>query len=470
MDRAACSIVSTALAVFVLSCGNGAPGQDLPGVTEEGVQKFAVSLRGEDIGYMELTVDKVSEGSLLVTQRTTWDLLLMGNRKQIDMSLMARADTGLNMRRLDFVLSDGSATIRTSTVRSGGDLSTVIESSGRESSMSSSFEGDYLPAILDLACARMSWREGQVRTFPAFDPATGTVSGAEVNCVGFEPQEFLGDTVRTTVLQISHLGTITKMWAHGGQIVREEESGYGLRMERVPPGQTGDARSTSDLYEMFAVRSDPIENPRELGTRTYRLEGEIDWDRFVLDYPPVQSTEGIEVTITTGLPRETVPLPVENTEMSPYLRPEPLIQSDDRAVMRLADSLTAGVEDSWEAALRINGYVDRAVINSPTVSLPSAVEVLENMRGDCNEHTILFVALARAAGIPAEVCAGVVYLDRAFGYHAWPMVWVGEWVPMDPTLGQPVADPTHIILAQGSLESQYVIASAMGRLSIKVVR
>jgi hypothetical protein len=46
------------------------------------------------------------------------------------------------------------------------------------------------------------------------------------------------------------------------------------------------------------------------------------------------------------------------------------------------------------------------------------------------------------------------------------MVWVGEWVPMDPTLGQSVADPTHIILAEGSLESQYVINSVMGRLSI----
>lgn len=462
-------MLMAALIAFVLSCGTGAQETDGPRVAEEGIQKFAVSLRGEDIGYMELLIDKVGQDSLIVSQETSWDLILMGTRRQIDMSLMARADTGLDMRRLDFVLSDGSATIRTSTERSGSQLSTVIESSGRESSMGSSFEGDYLPAIVDIACARMSWEEGESRTFPAFDPATGTVSQAEVSCLGFEPRELLGDTVRTAVLEISHMGTLTKVWAHRGQIVREEERGYGLVMERVPPGQTGDARSTSDLYEMFAVRSDPIDDPRRLGTRTFRLEGEIDWSRFVLDYPPVQTAESITVTVTTGLPEETVSLPVDDPDMEPYLIPEPLIQSDDPAVVELADSLTEGVPDAWDAALRINGYVDRAVLNSPTVSLPSAVEVLENMRGDCNEHTILFVALARAAGIPAKVCAGVVYLDRAFGYHAWPMVWVGQWVPMDPTLGQAVADPTHIILAQGSLESQYVIASAMGRLSIRVV-
>lgn len=105
--------------------------------------------------------------------------------------------------------------------------------------------------------------------------------------------------------------------------------------------------------------------------------------------------------------------------------------------------------------------------NSPTISLPSAVDVMENLRGDCNEHTILTVALARAAGLPARICAGIVYLDGSFGYHAWPVIWVGEWVKMDPTFGQYVADATHIILATGDLESQYVVNSAIGRLSVR---
>ena len=111
--------------------------------------------------------------------------------------------------------------------------------------------------------------------------------------------------------------------------------------------------------------------------------------------------------------------------------------------------------------------MDINIVNNPTVSLPSAVEVLENLRGDCNEHTILFVAIARAAGIPSRPCAGVVYLDGTFGYHAWPLVWVGEWVEMDPTFGQDVADATHIILAAGDIEAQYVINSVIGRLSIR---
>jgi transglutaminase-like putative cysteine protease len=45
----------------------------------------------------------------------------------------------------------------------------------------------------------------------------------------------------------------------------------------------------------------------------------------------------------------------------------------------------------------------------PTVSLPSAREVLRTKVGDCNEHTALYVAMARAAGLPARIAVGLAY-------------------------------------------------------------
>jgi transglutaminase-like putative cysteine protease len=66
---------------------------------------------------------------------------------------------------------------------------------------------------------------------------------------------------------------------------------------------------------------------------------------------------------------------------------------------------------------------------------------------------------------------GVVWSDEleAFAYHAWPEVWVGRWVWMDPTLGQPVADATHIKLASGGLESWPRVLAFLGRLRLEVV-
>ena len=250
--------------------------------------------------------------------------------------------------------------------------------------------------------------------------------------------------------------------------MKEVETGLGMVMTRVPPGQSGQVLATRDLYEVFSVSTTPITSPRSTGTRTYILEGEIDWDLFDLDLPPVQEASGCTLTVTTGIPGLVQPFPPSvPEELLQYTVPEAMVQCDDPTLAALADSITAGSSDSWEAARRISSWVDGAVENSPTVSLPSAVDVMDNLRGDCNEHTILMVALARAAGLPARVCAGIVYIDRAFGYHAWPMVWVGEWVEMDPTFGQYVADATHIVLATGSLESQYVINTAIGRLSVR---
>jgi len=457
-----------ALAAAAVSCGSA--GGPAPSGAERGVQKFAVTLQGRDVGYMTLQVEELPSGSLLVTQSTEWTMRLMGTQSSVSMESEAVTDSSLNLGRMEFNMSDGSAEIRATTVRGDGVLEHTIHSAGREASFRREFEGDYIPALLDLAVAGMDWEEGQVRTLPAFDPSAGVVSEAEVTCLGFEDTDLLGEGVTAARLQVRHMGMTTDMLVSDGQIISEEEGGYGMRMTRVPPEQGGEVVVDTDLYDLYAVSSTVIDNPRRPGTRRFALEGDIDWSAFRMDYPPLQSFDGSVVTVISEKPDTTVGLPVESPEFAQYLQPEPMIQSDDPAVVRLADSLTDGAEDAWEAALRLNEYVDLAVRDNPTVSLPSTVEVLESMRGDCNEHTILYVGLARAAGIPARVCAGLVYLDASFGYHAWPMVWVGEWVAVDPTLSQEVADPTHIILAVGDLEAQYVIAQAMGRLSIREVR
>ena len=88
--------------------------------------------------------------------------------------------------------------------------------------------------------------------------------------------------------------------------------------------------------------------------------------------------------------------------------------------------------------------------------------------GDCNEHTYLFVALARSVGIPAQIRIGLVFSRGAFYYHAWPSVWVGEWLEMDPTLEQPVVDATHLALLEGELDKQLELMKVIGRLSARV--
>ncbi|GAB6267835.1 MAG: hypothetical protein STSR0002_05750 [Smithella sp.] len=50
---------------------------------------------------------------------------------------------------------------------------------------------------------------------------------------------------------------------------------------------------------------------------------------------------------------------------------------------------------------------------------------IQNKAGDCNEHSILTVALLRSAGIPAQMEAGLVYLHGRFYWHAWNVLYLG---------------------------------------------
>jgi transglutaminase-like putative cysteine protease len=104
-----------------------------------------------------------------------------------------------------------------------------------------------------------------------------------------------------------------------------------------------------------------------------------------------------------------------------------------------------------------------------TFSVPSAVQVLRTRRGDCNEHTQLYVALARATGIPARIATGLAYVRGKFYYHAWPEVWLDDWVPVDPTFGQFPADAAHLRFVVGGLGRQTELLRLIGNLEIQVV-
>ena len=118
-----------------------------------------------------------------------------------------------------------------------------------------------------------------------------------------------------------------------------------------------------------------------------------------------------------------------------------------------------------DKAERLTRYVNALLDKKPTVSLPSALEVLRTKVGDCNEHTALYVAMARAAGIPRASRSGwyVRGAQGAFYYHAWPEVYLEEsagrglWLPVDPTLNQFPADGTHLRLVRGGLDEQAAI-------------
>ena len=136
---------------------------------------------------------------------------------------------------------------------------------------------------------------------------------------------------------------------------------------------------------------------------------------------------------------------------------------------RQAADIIGDERDALGAAGLIKQWVYRTIEKKPTLSIPSALDVLKLKVGDCNEHTVLYVALCRAAGIPSRFCAGLVYSQGSFYYHAWAEVFAGRWVSVDPTLDQLPADATHIRLVEGELDRQLEIVRLIGVLKVEVI-
>jgi transglutaminase-like putative cysteine protease len=162
-------------------------------------------------------------------------------------------------------------------------------------------------------------------------------------------------------------------------------------------------------------------------------------------------------------------------DVSRYLAAEPLLESDDPEIRAEADRAVRGISDDRARAERLTRYVNGLLDKKPTVSLPSAREVLRTKVGDCNEHTALYVAMARSIGLPSRIAVGLVFIHGAFYYHAWPEVYIAEgpsrglWLPVDPTLNQFPADATHLRLARGGLDRQAAVLPLIGRLRMTVL-
>jgi transglutaminase-like putative cysteine protease len=147
----------------------------------------------------------------------------------------------------------------------------------------------------------------------------------------------------------------------------------------------------------------------------------------------------------------------------------PLIQSDDPRIIETARRIVGNTTNPVEAAQKINDWVYRTLEKDITLSVPSALQVLDAKQGDCNEHTVLFVALARAVGLPTRTAVGLVNVRGRFYYHAWPEVYYNGWVAVDPTLGQYPADASHLRFLIGGLARQVELIRLIGRLRLESV-
>ncbi|HLD72605.1 MAG TPA: transglutaminase-like domain-containing protein [Candidatus Nanoarchaeia archaeon] len=144
-----------------------------------------------------------------------------------------------------------------------------------------------------------------------------------------------------------------------------------------------------------------------------------------------------------------------------YILPTETIDSDDPTIIAQATELAEGEDDAFKVAFKLASWVEENVkydLNTLTASASQKASwVLENKEGVCDEMTSLFVAMARAVGIPARFVSGISYTTSElfadnWQPHGWAEVYFPEigWVSFDIAFGEyGYIDPTHIKLRDG---------------------
>jgi len=428
------------------------------------------------IGYAMQSLKKTNLGYML-KEYTYLKAVLGGVEKEIMMYGHSVLDDSFTVKTFSFGLASGDYETDLFGTVQGNLLEVELRTSQRQSKLTFPLKRRIYPVGVVphlLVSQDFSQRKFSLATFDPMSLSSGEL------LVAVEAQQetkFKGKKLLVYELSLSFMNVETRMKIDqfGNVLWQEEPGGMTMRWETKEEAlkMPLEASHSPDLLIELAVRSNlQLPNPRELSYLKAELKN-VEAANFQLegDLQRVISANPLIVEIDNQRRGNLS----ERTPTEKETQPSPLVQSEDLRIKGQAEKIAASENDPLKKAEKLCLWVFENVKKDFAVSIPSALEVLRVRKGDCNEHTTLFVALARSVGIASKVCIGLVYKDGYFYYHAWPEVWIGNdleggyWLPMDPTFGQTISDATHIKLLEGDLKKQVEIARVVGKLEVEVL-
>jgi hypothetical protein len=467
-----------------------------------GINFYTLSMGDRTVGQATSRLDTLPDGFEL-EDLMNLELPALGQTGTAVARTRVKLSPALVMENFTFTLDSEVGRFEASGVlRPDTTLEVRIVSAGSEQNLS--FRLAQPPIMSNVVPIRVAMggllEVGETVRLPVFDPTSLSTRTVEVEILDFDTllvtdsvsldeqgrwTSAHSDSVPAWKIAEVFGGIRVESWVdEDGRILRAS-SALGFSMEKTEYELSRQAQEDSRLVSSSPIDSDVIlstavqsnidfENVEVHDELRFRLTG-VDLEGFQLDGGR-QSLHGDTLVIRRENWDAIDPgyrLPYAFMDLRESLEPEPLIQSDDPRIVREAREITARraqwAQDPKVVARQLTTAVYHMLDKRITFSVPNAVQVLDTLQGDCNEHTVLFVAMARALGLPARTAVGLVYVNGAFFYHAWPEVWLDEWVAVDPTFGQFPADASHIRFVIGGLAQQVEIVRLIGNLDIEVL-
>ncbi len=430
-----------------------------------------ISQNGRKIGYAHRQFLRTEKG-----YRVVESVFMQINTMGIVQGMTFKTDGHLNpdmtLSAFDFDLRSSLFRFHAQGVVDGRQITLYTEMPGSEKKTVVNLKEPPRLANAILGTAGIAdMKEGKTRTFHVFDPATMGQRPVKITVLGDDVITIMGRNRKTRKVSVDFMGAKQFAWLSEEGDILKEQGILGITLEQVAKHQAlgkFTLASGADLTEIASVPAGVvIDDPSALASLKVKITN-IESKDLKLN----GGRQTFKKDILT-VQKETIPArsfrDADTTGYEEFLKPGPFIQSDDPKIRNKVLEIISPDDPPDVRASKLLAWVHKSVEKRPVLSVPDAVQTLNNLVGDCNEHAVLLAALARAAGIPAQVEAGLVYQRGKFYYHAWNILYVGTWVTADAVMGQMPADVTHIRFVRGEGKEQIDLIGVIGRVKMKVL-
>lgn len=459
---------------------------------------LAVFMEGKKVGHAVET-RTVSDDKVTTTEQVSITISRGGISVTIEMSETSIETTSGEPLGFEVTQKLGAMAMTVSgIVDKQGQVNLITSSMGTEQKSTLQWpQGSVMAEGLRLLTLKKGLKEGTQYSVMVFSPGMMQAINADMLIGAEQNIDLLGRVVPlrevTTTLNIPGAGEVvsTSYVDRELKMLKTITPIAGMQVEMVACAKEF-ALGQNDVLElidkMFLKSPEPLTNLASARSITYLLspvkEGTnltipsndnqkaqtLDNGKVILKIEPVVAPAGVKF-----------PYKGRDAAILEAMKPTRFLQSDDDKVIGLARRAVGGTKDAAEAARKIEAFVANYIENrSLSVGYASAAEIIVSKQGDCSEFAVLTATMCRAVGIPAQVVAGVAYVDdflgnQGFGGHAWTQAYIGDkWIGLDASFkggGRGGYDAGHIDLAVGNGEPVdfFNMASSLGQFKIDKV-
>ena len=443
--------------------------------------------KGEKVGFTHMRIEPIEGGSLFrVTSEAHMRLRFLGVQKKISMKSSDMVRPDLTLVSFRYQRSTDEKTLVLDGEFVDDNLKIIQQSGNQIKTFEDKVDGPIYPAtLINLYPVLHGLNIGAKYVYRVFDPQVQAVVEVSQSVESFEESKKLllepSFKVNTRMHDhqvstwINRRGEAIFEMALGGTLITYKET-----EESAKRYLTQASLNKKDFVLDFGLirTENPIPCPRDATYLEIALEG-IPEDLPLLQGPGQQVKEKEIDGGTVAVYRLRSDLkgyetagqkPLDKGDRIRYLGSSYHIETNHPEIERTADEVVAGANTPQERVQALVTWVSHEVKDDVEESV-SALEVLHQRRGECQAHTLLYTALARANGIPTRIAGGLVYAEgMGFLYHAWAESYVEGWVAVDPTFNQVGVDATHIKLVEGaSWISLFQIGHVVGQLKADVI-